>query len=83
MNHLSKLTAKMAHTRQSRPDFGLGFQVKSLKPFKVFPLHSAAVVKHDRNESGGEVGRDRVVSLRTDKRGLIIYPWDKDSGKVG
>ena len=27
----------MAHVRQSRPDYGLGFQVKVLKPFQVVP----------------------------------------------
>jgi len=26
-----------AHIRQSRPDYGLGFQVKFLKTFQVFP----------------------------------------------
>ena len=30
----------MAHTRQSRPDSGLGFQGKSLKHSQVFPLRS-------------------------------------------
>ena len=34
--------ANIAHTRQSRPDFGLGFQVKVL--VKLFPLYSEAVV---------------------------------------
>ena len=29
--------ANMAHTRQSRPDSGLGFQVKDLKPFSIVP----------------------------------------------
>ena len=28
----------MGHTRQSRPDHGLGFQVKIDKPFKVVPV---------------------------------------------
>ena len=28
----------MAHVRQPRPDSGLGFQVKSVKRFMVFPL---------------------------------------------
>jgi len=28
----------MAHTRQSRPDSGLGFQVKALKTFYGVPL---------------------------------------------
>ena len=27
----------MAHVTQSRPDFGLGFQVKILNPFEVIP----------------------------------------------
>jgi len=29
--------ANMAHTRQPRPDYGLGFQVKSLEIFQVVP----------------------------------------------
>jgi len=32
----------MAHIRQPRPDYGLGFQVKVLKRFKLFPLRSEA-----------------------------------------
>jgi len=29
--------ANSAHVRQSLPDYGLGFQVKILEPFEVFP----------------------------------------------
>jgi len=29
--------ANMAHVRQSRPEYGLGFQVKVLKPFYIVP----------------------------------------------
>jgi hypothetical protein len=32
--------ANMAHLRQSRLDYGLGFKVKSSNPFEVFPLRS-------------------------------------------
>jgi len=32
-----RLRANMAHMRQSRPDFVLGFQVKVLKPIDVSP----------------------------------------------
>jgi len=28
----------MAHVRQSRPDYGLGFQVRVLKTFQAVPL---------------------------------------------
>ena len=35
--------AKMAHTRQSRPDYDPGVQVKFLYKIKVFPLFSEAV----------------------------------------
>jgi len=35
--------ANMAHTRQSRPDSGLVFQVHVLTTFKVFPPRAAAV----------------------------------------
>ena len=34
--------ANVAHTRQSRPESGLGVQVKVLKPFKLLPLLSEA-----------------------------------------
>ena len=30
----------MVRMRQPRPDSGLGFQVKSLQPFKLFPFRS-------------------------------------------
>ena len=30
----------MAHTRNSRPDYGLGFRVESLRPLQLFPLRS-------------------------------------------
>ena len=33
----------MEQMRQAKPDSGLDFQVKSLKPLKVFPLRSEAV----------------------------------------
>ena len=33
----------MAHLRMARPYSGLGFQVKSLKPFEMFPFRSTAV----------------------------------------
>ena len=41
---VSRCRANMAHIRQSRPDSGLGFQVIVLKPFKLLPLRSEAVV---------------------------------------
>jgi len=46
----------MAHTRQSRPDSGLGFQVKALKPFKLFPVRSEAVPEVTEMCSGSEAG---------------------------
>ena len=33
----SRCQANMAHMRQSRPDSGLGFQIKVLKTFSVVP----------------------------------------------
>ena len=42
----------MAHTRQSRPDYGLHFQLKAL--FKLFPPRSDAVSLYER--FGSEVG---------------------------
>ena len=35
----------MAHIRQSRPDSGLGFQVKVLHTLQLFPLRSEADAK--------------------------------------
>jgi len=35
--HVFRCRANMAHVRQSRPDSGLGSQVKDLKPFQVVP----------------------------------------------
>ena len=35
----------MAHKRQSRPDFGLGFQLKDLKPFELLYLRLEAECK--------------------------------------
>ena len=39
----SRCREQMAHVRQSRPGSGLGFQVKVLVFFKVFPLCSEAM----------------------------------------
>ena len=36
----------MAHVRQSRPDSGLGFEVKDLRPLKLFPLRLEEVVQN-------------------------------------
>ena len=46
LESMSRCRAKSAHIRQSRPDSGLGSQVKGLKPLKSVPLRSAA----DRRE---------------------------------
>jgi hypothetical protein len=43
----------MEHIRQSRPDSGLGLQVKVPKPFKLFPLCSAAVRAKCTRAGGG------------------------------
>ena len=39
----TRCRANMAHVRQPRPDSGLGFQEKVLKPFRRFPLRSETV----------------------------------------
>jgi len=39
---IDRCGANMAHIRQSRPYSGLGFQVKFLKIFELFPLFSRA-----------------------------------------
>ena len=43
--HGAHFRVNMAHTRQSRPDSDLGFQVKSLKHFRLFPLGSEAAYR--------------------------------------
>ena len=63
--------ASMAHIRQSRPDFDLGFQDKTLKPFKVYPLcPEVANVRATTSQECGAVperariqGAKAVVSL--------------------
>jgi len=52
LSRVFRCRANMAHIRQSRPDSGLDFQVKVLKPLKVFLLRSEAV--------GGERARERA-----------------------
>jgi len=41
--------ASVVHTRQSRPYSGLGFQVKVLRRFELFPLRSEAAQKKKRS----------------------------------
>ena len=36
----TRCRANSAHIRQSRPDFGFGFQVKDRNPFEVLPVCS-------------------------------------------
>jgi len=52
--------ANVAHVRQSRPDSGLGFQVKD---FKVFPLRSTAARHQPPCSRRGWQERVRVPSL--------------------
>jgi len=47
----------MAHSRQSRPDSGLGFQVQVLRTFRVFPL-----LQTNEQEEGGNL-RGSLASL--------------------
>jgi len=49
--------ANIAHVRQSRPDSVVGFQMKSLKPFNLFPLRAEAdlrAARHDERETTSE-----------------------------
>ena len=57
----------MAHTRQSRPDFCIGFQAKVLEILKEFPLCSDA--EHDQPVSS--VGAPLVTVLVT-VRGHVL-----------
>jgi len=45
LNEPCSCRANLEHISQSRPDSGLGFQVKVLKSFRSFPLRSAAECK--------------------------------------
>ena len=58
-----RFRANMAHKSQSRPEFGLGFQVKVLNLFRLFPLHSVAVVPY-----GETVARLHVQRTLTTRR---------------
>ena len=42
----SRCRANVAHTRQSRPDYGPGFKVKVIKRFEVFPFRSDSAEPH-------------------------------------
>ena len=54
--------ANVAHLRQSRPDYGLGFQVKFLKTFQVVPFSFATPVRRERKRDR-VTERQRVVLL--------------------
>ena len=66
----------MAHVRQSRSDSCLGFQVKVIETFQLFPLRSEA----DLRSSGGRVlvsvdlASQSVTCLRV--YGLGFRVWD-------
>jgi len=45
----------MAHLRQSRPDSGLGFQVKALEPFKVVLSCLASEAEGRGRNVGGDL----------------------------
>jgi len=46
----------MAHIRQSRPDSGLGFQLKFLETFKLFHLRSEAARAAARSSTTTDAG---------------------------
>jgi len=47
----------MAHGRQSRQDFGLGFLVEIFQSFKFFPLRAAADLARADEEDAGTLHR--------------------------
>ena len=53
-------SSNMAHTRQSRPDIGLGFQVKFRKPSDWFPLRSDAAQNLSRRMTATRVSQEMV-----------------------
>ena len=62
----SRFRADMAHIRQSRPDSGLGFQVKVLKTCYValFSLRSGAREGGERRARGGRSSQDESPFIR-------------------
>jgi hypothetical protein len=82
----------MAHTRQSRPDSGLGFQVNALATFQVvsFSLGGGGL---EETSAGGRVatgasvtnpGLDhgRITSIATHPR-TIVHPSPASVGVIG
>ena len=67
----------MARVRQSRPDSGLGFQVKVLQLFKVFLIGSEGACQYGTTDSRGCAASDRtknVVGIRDVSR-VKTSPW--------
>ena len=54
----------MVHIRQSRPDYGLGYQAKALKVFEVSPLRSEADQEKARERALLEGEREREDRLQ-------------------
>ena len=64
--------ANMAHIRQSRQDFGIGFLQESLKSFKLFPLHSEAE-ELDHAPRGIDTAREGRFGVR--ELGVTRHSW--------
>ena len=55
---IKKKKKDVAHIRQSRPDSGLGFQVKVLKPFQVVPSVAPAKICKSCLAGAGDTALD-------------------------
>ena len=53
----------MAHVRQSRPDYGLGFQVKVLKTRQVVPSSLGSGGYHDSVAANGAPDHEILLFL--------------------
>ena len=58
----------MAHIRQSRPDYGLGFQVKVLQTFKLLPFYSETLCASRGAPGMSQLLNIRQVPLNADER---------------
>ena len=68
----------MAHVRQSRPDSGLGAQVKALEPFSAVP---PALGSGWQNREGER--ERRRVGGETEKEGARVGSEDEQEREVG
>ena len=73
--NLFRSRANMAHIRRSRPDSGVGFQVKVLQKFKLFPFRSAGelLTRFDDAIAVGLMNTDGTIVTPNPIRGGLVF----------